>query len=278
MRNKYCSDKLSEQETKERIRQIQLELEDLRRKFAIDVENIINEKVGSQAEKYAEEYNKYVSELLGSAFGHEVKAASILGSLANMRLDANNIDEFEFSVKEKTGVETYTETEERTRTEMRTKERTGSRKKQGFGAKIGRFFGRLLGNDDWGYEEYTYTEEVPVEVTYSVDVQKQRDKFENRQYVNFTNMFNSLVIPKLDEFSKPARELATETAQEEVQKLKDAFKDSFDELNRKIEEKLAEQKATLGDKEKLEKQVEESKRKLAWLQGFTNRLNEALVG
>ncbi len=277
-RNKYCSNKLSEQETKERIKQIQIDLNDLRGKFAIDIENIINEKIGGQAQKYADEYNKYVSELLGSAFGHDVKAASLLGSLASMRLDADNVDEFEFNVKEKTGTETYFDEEERTRTETRTKTRTGSRKKSGFGNSVKRFFGKLFGNDDWGYEDYTYTEEVPVEVTYTVQVQKERDKYENRTYVNFTKMFNTLVVPKIDEFTESARTLATETAQEEEKKLKDAFKKSFDELNKKIEGKLAEQKATLSDKEKLEQQVEESKRKLAWLTDFTKRLNEALVG
>lgn len=277
-RNKYCSNKLSEQETKERIKQIQIDLNDLRGKFAIDIENIINEKIGGQAQKFADEYNKYVSELLGSAFGHDVKAASLLGSLASMRLDADNVDEFEFNVKEKTGTETYFDEEERTRTETRTKTRTGSRKKSGFGNSVKRFFGKLFGNDDWGYEDYTYTEEVPVEVTYTVQVQKERDKYENRTYVNFTKMFNSLVVPKIDEFTESARTLATETAQEEEKKLKGAFKKSFDELNKKIEGKLAEQKATLSDKEKLEQQVEESKRKLAWLTDFTKRLNEALVG
>lgn len=277
-RNKYCSNKLSEQETKERIKQIQIDLNDLRGKFAIDIENIINEKIGGQAQKFADEYNKYVSELLGSAFGHDVKAASLLGSLASMRLDADNVDEFEFNVKEKTGTETYFDEEERTRTETRTKTRTGSRKKSGFGNSVKRFFGKLFGNDDWGYEDYTYTEEVPVEVTYTVQVQKERDKYENRTYVNFTKMFNSLVVPKIDEFTESARTLATETAQEEEKKLKGAFKKSFDELNKKIEGKLAEQKVTLSDKEKLEQQVEESKRKLAWLTDFTKRLNEALVG
>lgn len=273
LKSKYCSEKLTEDETKRRIKAIQGELEDLRNKFAIDIENVINENVGTQAQKYADEYNAYVSQLLGDAFGHEVKAASVLGSLATMQLSADSVDEFEFNVREKTGTEIVEE--ERTRTEYRTKTRTGSRKKSGVGAWFARGFGKIFKNDDWGYEDYTYTEEVPVEVTYAVPVEK--DKFENRQYVNFTKMFNAIVAPKLDAFSKQARTLTEETAKEEETKLKEAFKKSFDELNTAIEEKLAEQKRTLGDKEEFEKMVAQNETNLAWLASFSSRLNEALA-
>jgi len=272
-KSKYCSDKLTEDETKKRILLIQKDLEEIRNKFAIDIENIINENVGSEAQKYVDEYNSYVSELLENAFGHEVKAASVLGSLATMNLTADNVDEFEFNVKEKTGTELVEE--ERTRTEYRTKTRHGTRKKSGVGAWLARGFGKLFGNDNWGYEDYTYSEEVPVEVSYMATVEK--DKFENRRYVNFTKMFNALVIPKLDNFSSQARILATECAKEEERKLKDAFKKSFDELNGAIEEKLVEQKKTLGDKKALEEKVCKNEANLAWLESFKSRLNEALA-
>lgn len=271
-RNKYCSEKLTEEETKKRINQIQTELEDFRNKFAIDIENIINDNVGKQAEQYADEYNSYVSELLGSAFGHEVKAASVLGSLANMNLSSENVASFEFSVKEKTGTQLVQE--ERTRTENRAVTKTGTRKKSGFGAKLARGFGKLFGNSNWGYESYTYTENVPVKVTYMATVEK--DKYENRQYVNFTKMFNSIMIPKMDEFSSQSRTIATDVANEEVNKLKEAFKQSFDELNVAIENKLSERKKTLGDKEAFEKMVSKNEENLKWLENFKKQLEEAI--
>ena len=272
-KSKYCSEKLTEDETKKRISLIQKELEEFRNKFAIDIENIINENVGSQAQKYVDEYNSYVSELLGDAFGHKVKAASVLGSLATMNLTADNVDEFEFNVREKTGTQLVEE--ERTRTEYRTKTMHGSRKKSGFFAGIARGFGKLFGNDDWGYEDYTYQEEVPVEVTYMATIEK--DKFENRRYVNFTKMFNALVIPRLDDFSSQARTLAEKSAEEEEKKLKEAFKKSFDELNIAIEGKLAEQKKTLTDKKSFEEMVRKNEANLSWLESFKSRLNDALA-
>lgn len=278
-RQKYCTDgdKVTEVETKERLGKIQKDFETFGNEFAVDVENLINEKIGGQAEKYASEYNSYVSELLGSAFGHEVKAASILGNLATMKLDSSNIEEFEFSVKEKTG--TYLAPEKRTRTEMRTKQRTGTRKASGFGnaikRRIGSFFSRFgADTDDWGYEDYTYTEEVPVEVTYEVTVEKE--KFEDRTYVNFKKMFNGLVAPKLDEFKEHARMLTFDEAKTQEDELKNAFMASFDELDKKIAEKLDEQQRTLNDEAELEKKVAESQKKLAWLDDFNKRLKEML--
>lgn len=278
-RQKYSvdGDKLTKEETKERLGKIQKDFETFGNEFAVDIENLINEKIGGQAGKYASEYNSYVSELLGSAFGHEVKAASILGNLATMKLDSSNVEEFEFSVKEKTG--TYLAPEKRTRTEMRAKQRTGSRKAGGLFNSIKRGFGSFFSlfgadTDDWGYEDYTYTEEVPVEVTYEVTVEK--DKFEDRTYVNFKEMFNNLVAPKLDEFKEQARKLTFDEAKNQEDELKNAFMASFDELDKKIAEKLDEQQRTLNDEAELEKKVAESQKKLEWLDGFKKRLNEML--
>ena len=274
-RKKYCDDKITIEETKDRVGRIQKDLETLRNRFAIDIENLINEKIGDEAQKYMDEYNGYVSDLLGSAFGHEVKSASILGKLATMKLDSSNVSDFEFSVKEKTG--TYIDTETRTRTEMRTKTRTGSRRQSGVGGAIKRGFGRFFSifgadTDDWGYEDYTYTEEVPVQVKYEVQVEK--DKFENRQYVNFTKMFNNIVAAKLDDFGANARKLAFSEAKKQEQALKEAFNASFDELNQKIRGKMDEMQRTLDDKEELERKVRESEKKLAWLSDFKSRLNK----
>lgn len=278
-RQKYCmdGDKVTREETKERLGKIQKDFETFGNEFAVDVENLINEKIGGQAEKYASEYNSYVSELLGIAFGHEVKAASILGNLATMKLDSSNIEEFEFSVKEKTG--TYLAPEKRTRTEMRMKHKTGTRKASGVGNAIKRGFGSFFSlfgadTDNWGYEDYTYTEEVPVQVTYEVTVEK--DKYENRTYINFKEMFNKLVAPRLDEFRAQVRKLTFNEAKTQEDELKNAFRASFDELDKKIKEKLDEQQRTLNDEAELEKKVAESQRKLEWLNGFRKRLNEML--
>lgn len=272
-KKKYCSEKITEEEAKKRIHSIKTDLEELKNKFAIDIENIINDKIGKQAVNYSKEYNSYVSKLLGKAFGYKVKAASVLGSLANMNISAENIDDFQFTVREQVGVDLVDE--QRTRTETRTRTKTGTRKKSGVGGLIARGLGKMFRKDNWGYEDYTYTVEVPVEVTYTVTVKKP--KMANRQYINFTKMFNAVITPKIDEFSSQARTLATCLAKEEEQKLKEAFKHSFDELNTAIENKLVELKKTLGDKQEFEKMVAKNEANLAWLKNFKTRLNEAIA-
>ena len=117
--------------------------------------------------------------------------------------------------------------------------------------------------------------EVPVEVTYTVTMEKP--KMAHRHYINFTKMFNTVVTPKIDDFSSQLRTLATCLAKEEEQKLKEAFKQSFDELNIAIENKLVERKKTLRDKQEFEKMVAENEANLAWLKNFKTRLNESLA-
>lgn len=272
-KKKYCNEKITEKEAKKRIHSIESDLDELKNKFAIDIENIINDKIGKQADNYSKEYNSYVSKLLGKAFGYKVKAASVLGNLANMNISVESLDDFQFTVREQVGVELVDE--KRTRIENRTKTKTGSRKKGGIGSLIARGLGKLFRNDDWGYEDYTYTVEVPVEVTYTVTMEKP--KMAHRHYINFTKMFNTVVTPKIDEFSSQLRTLATCLAKEEEQKLKEAFKQSFDELNIAIENKLVERKKTLRDKQEFEKMVAENEANLAWLKNFKTRLNESLA-
>ena len=87
-------------------------------------------------------------------------------------------------------------------------------------------------------------------------------------------MFNNIVAAKLDEFSANARGLTFSEAKKQEQALKAAFSASFDELDKKIREKMDEMRRTLGDKEKLEKKVHESEKKLEWLSDFKTRLNQ----
>ena len=90
-------------------------------------------------------------------------------------------------------------------------------------------------------------------------------------------MFNAVITPKLDDFSKQARTIATDVAKEEENKLKEAFKISFDELNVAIENKLTELKRTFSDKEAFEKMVAKNEENLLWLDNFKKQLNEAIT-
>lgn len=266
-RNKY-SGNMSRRDAEKKIHELEGELEDFKNKFAIDIEKLLDKKIGAEAKKYVDEYNEYVKDLLGTAFSHEVQPAAILGSLASMQFDGD-ASEYEFEKKEEVG--THVETRSRT---VMTKE-WRSREKSGLGGGVGRFFGGIVnffgGDVDWGYENYEV--DVPKVEEYDVEVKD----YEMRQYVNMTEMFNDKVISLLNNFVTSARKLMEDTAKEEEKHLKENFKKSFDELNDKIQKKLEEQKKTLGDKAEFEKELAKNEKNITWLNDFKKDLEAALA-
>ena len=146
------------------------------------------------------------------------------------------------------------------------------------GGSVKRGFGWLaswVADNDWGYDYENYTEEVPVERSYQV--QEEVADYAMRSYINFSNFFNTQILPLFDRFSVEARQLALDTAKKEEIKLKESFKTSFDELNKKIQNKLEEQKKALSKQKEFERMIEENERNIAWISGFKKRLNDALA-
>lgn len=234
---------------------------------------MVNENIGEEAEKYVLEYNNYVEELLGTAFSHDVKAASILGSLAHIQFSSDDIDS-NYGYEKEEIVGTHTETHIETRTEYEKETKSKKVKKSGLGAKFCRFIGRFVGNDELGYEYENYTVDVPVQRQYAVD--EEVDDRETRHYINFAGFFEGNFLPYFDSITTRAREVALEIAKEEETKLKESFMDSFDELTHKIQRKLEEQKNTLYEKEQFEAMIEQNEKNIKWITDFKQHLNEAL--
>lgn len=238
-------------------------------KFNEDVKTIINICISDQSTAYISEYNNYVSDLIGEAFEHDVDAGAVLGSLATMQFDPTDVYDYEEEREEVIG----SHQETRTKLETRKRTKTGTRNKSGFGAKFGRFFGSIFGTD-WGTETYTYEESYPVEVEYTVEV---KDKG-MVSYIDLGRMVKEKFAPMLEQFNVDAKKLALDAAVKEENALKKQFKASFDVLDRKIKAKISEQKFILEDKKKFEAMVEESKKKLAWLENFNRDMDEVLNG
>lgn len=245
-------------------RELQQSLEEFGNNFCLDIENLININIGAEAQKYVEEYNSYVEELLGGAFGHNVETSSVLGSLAHMQFSVDDIEDYEYEKREKVGSHIETHIEQKIEYKSISKDEKGPL------GSIKRFFGKMLGNDDWGRDR----ENVPEVRSYQV--QEEVDDYAMRAYINFSDFFNEEILPLFDTFSVEARKLALDTAKKEETKLKESFKASFDELNQKIQEKLGEQKKALSEQESFERMINENERNIAWISGFKKRLNEAL--
>ena len=252
-----------------KLKKLMENLKDFEIKFNVDVQNIIETCISVQSKAYIDEYNKYVSKLIGEAFQHNVDAGAVLGSLATMQLNSVDVLDYEEEREEVIG----SHQEKRTKLETRTRTKTGIRNKSGVGAKISRFFGGIFGTD-WGTESYTYEESYPVEVEYTVEVKDKGMVC----YIDLGRMVKEKFAPMLEQFNVDTKKLALEGAVKEEKALKELFKQSFDVLDQKIKAKISEQKSILDDKKKFEAMIEESKKKLAWLNQFNNKLAEVLNG
>lgn len=252
-----------------KLKKVSTELRDFETKFKVDIENIIESCISVQSKIFINEYNKYVSELIGDAFQHDIDAGSILGSLATMNF--NSVDALEYEVDKMEVIGTHIE--EKTKLENRVRNKTGRRNQSGFLGRLKRAAGSIAGKD-WGTETYTYQETYQVEVKYTVEVEDKGMV----SYMDLGRMTEEVFAPLLEKFTIDTKKMALDGAVKEEKMLKKQFKASFDELDCKIKKKIEEQKAILGDKKKFEDMVNESKRKLDWLTNFNKNLNEVLNG
>ena len=266
-KEKYTLSQIKSIQAMKYMEELQRALEEFGNVFEFDIRQLINKNIGEEAQKYIEEYNKYVADLLGSAFNHHVEASSVLGSLAHMQFSTDDIESYEYEKREK--VSSHTETRIETRVELEKK--PIQEKQAGVSGAIKRLAGKVF-NKNWGY--YTKEIEVPVERQY--EVQEEVSDYAMRSYFNFEQFFTEQIIPLFDAFSVETRKLVMENAKNEEIKLKARFKDSFDELNRKISEKCEEEKKMLGNKEEFEQMIQQNEKNITWISEFKKRLEEAL--
>lgn len=255
-------------EAKRKIGILKDEIEDLGNKFAIDIEMLLNTKICEEAGRYVDEYNQYVADLVGSAFKHDVNPAAILGSLASISFEADSSD-YEETVTEEVG----THIETRTRTVYKTKTKKIKKAQSGFWGGLKRGLGSLVGKDDWGYDEDYEEYEVPVNEEYDVEVKD----YEKRKYIDLGRLAMDKGNEYFEKVTQHAQKLALEQSVAEERKLKDKFKEAFDAVNVAIQEKMNDLEAKLGSEKELEKAIEESKKKLAWLDNFEADIKKALA-
>lgn len=255
-------------EAKRKIGILKDEIEDLGNKFAIDIEMLLNTKICEEAGRYVDEYNQYVADLVGSAFKHDVNPAAILGSLASISFEADSSD-YEETVTEEVG----THIETRTRTVYKTKTKKIKKAQSGFWGGLKRGFGSLFGKDDWGYDEDYEEYEVPVNEEYDVEVKD----YEKRKYIDLGRLAMDKGNEYFEKVTQHAQKLALKQSVAEERKLKDKFKEAFDAVNVAIQEKMNDLEAKLGSEKELEKAIEESKKKLAWLDNFEADIKKALA-
>lgn len=258
--------KVLEDEANRKINLLKEEIEDFGNKFAIDIEMLLNTKIGDEAGKYVDEYNRYVVDLIEDAFEYNINPASVLGSLANFTFEAN-VDKYKIEVEEEVG----SHIETRTRTVFVEQIRTKTTEQSGFWGSIKRridFF-----DNGWGYDESWETYKEPIQEEYDVEI---IDK-EKRKYINLGELAKNKALFFFGDISKAAMSLAIEYTANEEKNLKEKFKRAFNDINAAIDYKSKYKKEQLENQKDLEKLIEDSKAKLAWLKDFDAELKKALA-
>lgn len=102
-----------------------------------------------------------------------------------------------------------------------------------------------------------------------------RDVYEDREYVNGTRLAEQFFTP-MQELLYANGMAAVEYAKEQTRVIKREFAKKFDELDRVLQDKLKELGEYASDQKNVEKRIQETKARLAWLEDIKNRTSAIL--
>lgn len=102
-----------------------------------------------------------------------------------------------------------------------------------------------------------------------------KDIMEDREYIDGTGLAQKFFAP-IEEALYENSVAAVEYAKEQVANIKKDFAGKFAELDKVLQEKLDELKACAMDEKAAEEKLEDSRRKLEWLEGIQARVNAIL--
>lgn len=101
------------------------------------------------------------------------------------------------------------------------------------------------------------------------------DIMENREYIDGTTLAQKFFAP-IEETLYGNSAAAVEYAKEQAANIKKDFAGKFEELDKVLQKKLDELKACATDEKAAEERLEDSRRKLEWLEDIQDRLNAIL--
>lgn len=101
------------------------------------------------------------------------------------------------------------------------------------------------------------------------------DIMEDREYIDGTGLAQKFFAP-IEETLYENSAAAVEYAKEQAANIKKDFADKFEELDKVLQKKLDELKACATDEKAAEKKLEDSRRKLEWLEDIQARVNAIL--
>ena len=102
-----------------------------------------------------------------------------------------------------------------------------------------------------------------------------RDIYEDREYVDGTQLAGQFFAPIQLQLHKN-KDAAVEYAKEQTRVIKREFSKKFDELDRVLQGKLKELGDCASNQKNVEKRIQETEARLAWLEDINDRTNAIL--
>lgn len=246
---------VTKNEFEDSIKVIQSFLKEYEPKFKIDIQGLLSDSFEEQVKNTVEEYNKYLSSLLGEVDDSVIKPAEILGDMASISVDYT-IDE-------------YVKAESMKKRQIKgavASAVTGGGIAGGSVA-IAAALGAPLGPIGMGIGALAGLVAGAVVGT----------NLPQKILVDANEYVEKEFIPGIHSFVSGSAKIVFEQAEKQENDFKEFFKGKFSELENAIRQKIEEQSMCLKDKEKFEKLMQENERNIKWIQEFQSELNALLA-
>lgn len=103
----------------------------------------------------------------------------------------------------------------------------------------------------------------------TIEVKKQINVVDGEEFINE-------LYPKINQFEKTTRNIATEGVKDQMKQFREYFLDKIQDLNKIIGKKIKEKKEKLKDKNKFSEMIKQNEKNLDWLRIFKEDLDSIL--
>lgn len=237
------------------INEIQTYLNEFEPKFKVDIQTLLTNSFNSQVKNIVDEYNNYLSELIGSISDNTIKPAEILGDMASLSVDYT-IDEY-----------------------VKTKERN---KKRGIFGAVGSVLGAGTGAGSVAIASLICSSLGPVGIGIGALVLGiaggiTGTVIPQKLLVDTESYLNEKFMPEIEAFLDSSRKIVEDWAKTQEHDFKEFFKEQLQGLNDAIKQKISEEKDCLSDKEEFEKLIKANTENLEWIMKFKSELDSILA-
>lgn len=244
------------------VRRLQDALQDMVRKFCLDVQDALNKAFAAEVQDAIKTYQKYLEDLTG-ALPYSAPSAAILGDVAEITPESTLE---EYSRKEDVQKGSHTE-----------KDGVGRWVLGTIGAGIGSAIALSGVCLPLGAAIVAAATGTGAVLGYAVEDEEDVPDYEKKKVVDLARWRDAELLSEIECAVKSTRKTAFDWVRREEMEFKKYFKAKLAGLDGAVKKKLAEKKKAIADQTTLEKTIAENESRLAWLNEFKADLEKVLA-